>query len=72
MGCLLEIDASSQTASMRFTLNGKDMGVAFHGVELAPPTESYTEEMGPKVWFGSCGRCICGQLWGHLLRLCCS
>lgn len=49
MGCLLDIDASSQTASMGFTLNGKDMGVAFHGVELAPPAESYAEEMVPKV-----------------------
>lgn len=51
MGCLLEIDASSQTASMRFTLNGKDMGVAFHGVELAPPAESYAEETVAKVRF---------------------
>ncbi|CAM9355733.1 unnamed protein product [Pylaiella littoralis] len=36
VGCLLEINGAAQTASMSFTLNGKDMGVAFDGVKLAP------------------------------------
>lgn len=36
---MLDIDGAAGTASMSFTLNGKDMGVAFDGVKLAPAVE---------------------------------
>ncbi|CAN0162038.1 unnamed protein product, partial [Scytosiphon promiscuus] len=39
VGCLLSIDGAAQTASMSFTLNGKDMGVAFSGVKIPPAAE---------------------------------
>lgn len=35
VGCLLDINSSTQTASMSFSLNGVDMGVAFAEVTLA-------------------------------------
>ncbi|CAM9271120.1 unnamed protein product [Ectocarpus sp. 6 AP-2014] len=50
VGCLLEIDQASQTASMRFSLNGQDMGVAFDGVKLAPAAaEPGSSSLGLKV-----------------------
>ena len=39
VGCLLDVDGAAGTASMSFTLNGKDMGAAFDGVKLAAAAE---------------------------------
>lgn len=40
VGCLLSVDGAAQTASMSFTLNGKDMGVAFSGVNIPPAADN--------------------------------
>lgn len=40
VGCLLEMDAAGQTASLSFALNGENMGVAFQDVQLAPALPS--------------------------------
>lgn len=39
VGCLLDVDGAAGTASMSFSLNGKDMGAAFDCVRLAPAAE---------------------------------
>lgn len=56
VGCLLDIDGAAGTAAMSFTLNGKDMGVAFDGVKLARAVERGVASGGDLVKVSQPGR----------------
>lgn len=66
MGCLLDIDAAGSTASMRYTLNGMDMGVAFRNVDLAPPAEPSTDALFKVIFL------VCRLFFVRCFALCLS